>query len=53
MDSSVDIGTIILIVIRDRLNDLPWFLSGRSVVKIDDRLILNQPIQEREIFPNR
>jgi len=25
------------------MDDLPWFLSGRRIVKINDGLILNQP----------
>ncbi len=44
MDSPMDIGTIIFIIIRERLDDLTWLLRGRRIVKINDGLILNQPI---------
>ena len=39
----MDIGAIIFIIIRDRMDDLPWFLSSGSIVKIEDGLIFDEP----------
>jgi hypothetical protein len=50
VDASMNIGVISLIIADQCIDDLPWFLTGSGIIKIDEGMPIDLLRKDREIL---
>jgi hypothetical protein len=51
VQAAVDIGIVLLIKTRERVDDTPWLLAGGGIVEVDQGLAIDQLVQDRKLVP--
>src|SRR5829696_9511871 len=49
VDTAMDVGVVLLVVLVERVQYLPRFLGGRGVVKVDELLFAHPTIQDGKV----
>jgi hypothetical protein len=49
MDGAMDIGVVLAVVLNQCINDGQRLLASSRIIEIDQRLIVNRPLQDGEI----
>ena len=50
MDAAMDVGVVVLVVMNERVDHRSWFLRGRRVVEIDQRLAMDLLVEDGKIL---